>query len=246
MVDKVPLIETPGERRVPVVSVLLPSRGINVSEFTFDIGQMLIVTTLEQRKAGQFDFEVKRKGGTYIDINRCELMKAALYNKDGSATDVTHILWVDDDMTFPPDALLHLLSLNVPFVGANYSRRKFPLEPVAIKTIEPGKKLYTTDESTGLEQVEALGFGLCMIRRDVVDAIEFPWCETHYDRVKKRWVGEDVDFCQKAATAGFPPFVDHDLSKQVTHMGNMAFTLEHANKYLETRNQLLDLAGSAE
>lgn len=229
----------------PVVAVLIPSRGSNVSEFTFDLAQMLALTSVSPPVVERrLEYVLKRKGGTYVDINRCELVQDAFKDPD-----VTHILWLDDDMGFPADTMLHLLSRNMPFVGANYSRRKFPLEHVAVKHVgPPGVKLVTNRESKGVEQCEAIGFGVCLIRRDVIESVEFPWFDQHWDKANRRWVGEDVDFCLRATAAGFPPFVDHDLSQQVTHHGIVAHTCDHANEYQRVRNEKLaqhklDLAG---
>jgi hypothetical protein len=54
--------------------------------------------------------------------------------------------------------------------------------------------------------------------------MEPPWFHVPWDAEKMRYeCGEDVYFCKKATAAGFEILLDHDLSKDVYHIGNMEF-----------------------
>jgi hypothetical protein len=41
------------------------------------------------------------------------------------------------------------------------------------------------------------------------------------------YIGEDVFFCQKAAAAGFKIWIDHDVSKEIGHIGTFEFKHDH-------------------
>ena len=86
---------------------------------------------------------------------------------------------------------------------------------------------------TGLERVEAIGFGVCLTRADVLWDVGFPWFETRRDEKLGVNVGEDVDFCIKARAAGHDVFVDHGLSHEVRHIGSMEYSVAHAVAFQE-------------
>jgi len=178
--------------------------------------------------------------GTYVHSARNELLREALRQE------VDYILWLDSDMRFPPDTLLRLLSHRIPgLVGANYSTKDFPGRFVAIKEVTkpgvPGKVLVTDDDSEGLEEVEAIGFGVCLLDMTAVQHLDpedpdfhpffFEWVEgmgTQY--------GEDVLFCNSLREEGKRIFVDHDLSKVVAHIGDYEYTTGHAALSEEMKN----------
>jgi hypothetical protein len=119
-------------------------------------------------------------------------------------------------------------------VGINYAQRGVPSDFVAIKTVglgAAGVKLRTTDESTGLEEVEAMGFGMVLMKTSALtgmpDPDEVPWFQNRH-LGGEQWMGEDVFFCERFREAGGRIFVDHDLSKECRHVGQFEYTLAHA------------------
>lgn len=216
-----------GPRRVPnKVQVSIPTRGDNRHEFTFDFARLMTWTQANLVEAGM-GLTMQFVAGTYVHSNRCKLVEMALNDPD-----VTHILWLDDDMRFPQDAIYKLLLHHVPIVGANYPHRIEPLSPVAIKQMYPPLGLHTTPESRGLESVEVIGFGVCLMERQVFEKVPFPWFEQVYDRTLKTWVGEDSRFCIGAREAGYTVWVDHDISKEVQHMGMRSVTHADSAEWL--------------
>jgi hypothetical protein len=66
--------------------------------------------------------------------------------------------------------------------------------------------------TTGLIELDAIGFGFVAIKSEVFEKIKFPWFET-YEKVRERDgvvlnYGEDFNFCQKALKAGFKVYGD--------------------------------------
>lgn len=127
-----------------------------------------------------------------------------------------HLLWLDSDQIFPPDALSRLLAHNEPFVGCNYSRRGEPAGPTA-KGLG-GEPLWTSLDAARarkVEEVEGLGFGVCLTAASVFEKVQRPWFDA---------IAEDYDFCRKARSAGFRILVDHHLSWEIGHVGERIYT----------------------
>lgn len=144
--------------------------------------------------------------------------------EDSLLEGATHVMFLDSDMTFPEDALHRLFSRNEPFVAANYVQRCLPTRPNAIGMLDMPK--HTDEDSTGIEEVQSVGFGCCLIRAEVFDAMPRPWFDTYWyqkEDGRRLIIGEDVYFCHKARHAGFKIYIDHDLSQTVTHIGQMEF-----------------------
>ena len=134
----------------------------------------------------------------------------------------THILWIDSDMKFPRDALHRLLARNEAIVGCNYTRRAPPYTPSTSDLDE--KPVYTREDSEGLEAVGIIGFGVLLTHVAVFDSLSQPWF-TQYDN---GYCTEDVPWARKVREAGHTIWVDHDLSKEVAHIGSVAFTYADA------------------
>jgi hypothetical protein len=154
-------------------------------------------------------------GHTYIHCGRELVLEAAM--KRG----MTDLLWLDTDMTFPRTAALKLAAHNVPVVGCNYrARRQGSGQFTAHR--ENGERVETTEASTGLEAVGTLGFGCLLLRLDVVPRLHRPWFR-HGLNEHGGDVGEDFVFCRALREAGFRIYLDHDLSKDIGHVGTYTY-----------------------
>jgi hypothetical protein len=138
----------------------------------------------------------------------------------------THILWIDSDQVFPADVIHRLAAHRKMYVGANIVTRKIPMVPSALGlNLE---KLWTRPESKGLEQVASIGTGVALLNTKVFAELEVPYFESYFHKDFGRYVGEDVDFCNKMRAKGIPVFVDHDLSKDIEHLGEFAYSFPTA------------------
>jgi hypothetical protein len=207
----------------PKISIALPSHENVPVRFAYDLASLYAVTVGTVPEDWQIGLTLK--SGTYVHAARQELAESAL------AQGITHMMWVDSDMSFPRDGLLRLLAHNKDIVGCNYSTRGLPASPVAIKEAgndeKIGRKLQTTPESTGIEEVDAIGFGFVLMKTRVLAALPKgkPWFWFEYLPKRKQMIGEDVYFCNLARKAGFKIYVDHDLSKSVNHLGQFEYAL---------------------
>ena len=106
-------------------------------------------------------------------------------------------------------------------------------------------------ESTGLQAVDHLGMGCVLLDARVFTKIEPPAFEFLTERTRAEdgtlvdWltVGEDVTFCRKLRDAGFEVLLDHDLSKDVYHVGEFRYGHEHCEERLSEADRA-DLAAA--
>ncbi len=146
--------------------------------------------------------------------NRHNLVRAAQEMK------VSHIMWLDDDMTFPADTLVRLLKTGFPIIGANCTTRALPIVPTAVKN----DRRISSEGRHGLESIDQFGMAVVLTKTSIFDEIELPWFKMEWDaRFPDTYMSEDMYFCRKAKTAGFKIVIDHDLSNQIGHIGEMTF-----------------------
>ena len=140
-------------------------------------------------------------------------------------SDFDYAWWVDSDMKFPIDAPLKLLKRGVPLVGANYRRRRFPNPGFTGMMGQAGQftELVTDDNSPPMQKVDVLPHGMVLVHRSVYEKIPQPHYLQEYVTELILEIGEDIFFCNKAKEAGFDVWVDHDLSKEIAHIGIFHF-----------------------
>lgn len=187
----------------PVVAIGIPTTGNPHWRFSADLmGLQMVGNSI-----------VLWQPRTMIDTARNVLVEKALSN-----VDVTHLLMIDDDMTFKPDALKKLIENDVDIVAGLAFKRTPNYAPCVYM-----KKHGTNDHYAILpevfQEVDVVGTGFILIKREVLEKIKSPRFETWYDKenIDKHW-SVDFDFCMKAKAAGFKVFVDPMV--EVGHIGN--------------------------
>lgn len=208
------------------VMIAVPSHDSLPALFAYDLAQMMgfLGANYVGEQIGSIGLTFV--AGTYVHSARQQLAQEAI--RQG----VDYVLWLDSDMRFPRDILIRLLKHREDIVGINYSNRGVPPGFVAIKSISPPEKLVTGPDSTGLEEVEAVGFGAVLMRGRVLRTLmekhtstPLFWYDLNDDG---GLVGEDVFFCRLAREHGFEVKVDHDLSKECGHIGLLEYKPDHA------------------
>lgn len=216
----------------PKIAICVPAHDHVPMLFAYDLANLVGFSTAALD--GDVEIGLNVVTATYAHTARNQLAEHVL------SVGATHVLWIDADMRFPRDALLRLLRHNVAMVGINYSTRGVPPKFVAIKRIglEPGVKserLVTAPDSTGIEDVEAIGFGLVLMKARVLADVwnSGPAFGHEYMPETGQWVGEDVWFCRRARASGHRILVDHDLSRECAHVGTFEYRPEHACAVME-------------
>lgn len=149
-----------------------------------------------------------------ITDNRNNLVKHA--QKEGAS----HILFIDSDMTFPPDALQRLLSYDLDLVCATASKRDESCRDMI------GIPTNADDGFTNkaLVEMDSIGLPFMLIKMDVFEKIPKPYfAEPERDGDV---VPEDSYFCQKVKSAGFKIFCDLALSLHLGHLGIKEYRIE--------------------
>ena len=157
------------------------------------------------------------------------------------------LLFIDADLSWEPEQALALIRSEEHLVGGSYPWKAFPLEVMFNPTDEHKQKygggrtqgafLKFSEEANGLGEVAVkhlpTGF-MCMTRSvltELKDTYAAPYDyrgETHWEFfaagvVGGQYLSEDWDFCEKAAAAGFQPYLN--VNCVVTHHGNFAYDI---------------------
>jgi hypothetical protein len=140
-------------------------------------------------------------------------------------SDFDYIWWVDSDMKFPIDAPLRLLQRNVPIVGVNYRRRRFPNPNFTGMKGSPGSfvEFQTTNDSPPMELIDVLPHGCVLVHRSVYEKIQGPHYLQEFIPELNLEIGEDIFFCQQVQKAGYEIWCDQELSREVAHIGIFHF-----------------------
>lgn len=148
----------------------------------------------------------------------------------------THLLWLDDDHVFNPDMLVYLARHDLECVSALYYGRTGRILPVAyVKDNDPDKyKHYPLIEvPETLVEVDAVGFGALLMRREMLKRVEYPYFMFEN-------CGEDIYFCANAKEAGAK--IHLDGSYRLGHIGepNIVSHQDHLRYMEENRDEFAD------
>lgn len=129
----------------------------------------------------------------------------------------THILFIDDDMTFPEDTIEQLLANNKPIVGVLSYSRMLPLKPTV--QFEGGEvpEILPTEPF----KCRQVGTGVALIDCDVFKKLVTPWFKFELSPTGKIINGEDGYFCDMAKEAGFEVWCDPRLP--IGHIGDYTY-----------------------
>lgn len=150
-----------------------------------------------------------------IDEARNKLVEYALEQN------ATHVLFIDDDMIFPPEAAIQLLNHDVDIVTGLAFRRKAPYHPCIFRT--DGKDIYAIESiNKGLVPIDCCGSAFILIKTEVFKRMPKPWY-VYADKsfgiyADQGGLGEDMSFTLKAKNLGFDVMCDTDLI--ITHLGD--------------------------
>jgi GT2 family glycosyltransferase len=164
-----------------------------------------------------------------IDTARNQIVTSALQDPN-----CTHVLFIDDDMLFPTDTLLKLLSHDKDIVGVQAFKRREKYEPCVY--IKKEDKFYPA-LIREFSEVDAIGTGVLLVKIGVFKKLKFPWFYTGYDPDGTHW-SVDFNFCKDATKEGYKIFCDPDMS--IGHIGDskvigiqdFAAKMEHNNTKL--------------
>lgn len=151
-----------------------------------------------------------------IHTNREQLCKRAI------EAEMTHLLFLDDDMVFEPGILEVLLGRRQPVVCTNYLIKTEPAKDFVAVSLE-GHRVQTRSHSTGLVPIAYSGFGVSLFEIEVFKKTPQPWFMPKFLAETDSYTTEDNPFYERVREAGFEVFLDQDASKLVSHVGNKSW-----------------------
>jgi glycosyltransferase involved in cell wall biosynthesis len=140
------------------------------------------------------------------------------------------MLNVDSDIIMPNHALTCLLDCQTDTAAISsgiYVQRKPHqkiLEVYVPNPVTGGHQHMSMEEADPprVAPVSAVGFGCCLVRRDVYERVGEPWHEYHNHVNFDKTVSEDVDFCVKATNLGYQVVAHTGL-----RLGHITSTILH-------------------
>lgn len=203
-----------GERLQGRVMIAVPSRNNSWwSDFGLSLAAMTAATAYE---APNVSMVLDNTFGSGLAMNRIKLCQAAIKRN------CTHVLFLDDDMRIPMHTLMMLMAHDKDIIAANCARKELPPRSTA-KGFD-GNCVRTTKNSHKLEEVMSIGTAVMLIKTSVLLSLPQPWFAEVYNKETGNSIGEDVFFCNLARENGFKIWIEHDVSKEVIHMGGFEFS----------------------
>jgi hypothetical protein len=191
-----------------------PTRDTVPASFAVDVAQLYSYT----REHGPWgsDVTVGFVASTYIHVGREWFLDAAI--KQGA----THVLWLDTDMSVPRETAVLLFHHETPQDGVHACNYRVRQESGLFTACVGDQRVSTTAYTTGLQKVDYVGMGVMLMRTDVVAGLGRPWFRHGLNEMGGD-IGEDVLFCRGLTNAGHTIYIDHDLSKEVGHIGQHTY-----------------------
>lgn len=170
-----------------------------------------------QRQQGTFTLTVH---GQSPAAARNTIIERALENN------MTHVLFIDDDMIYEPDSLIRLMQHDVDIVTGLYLVRSFPHRPAFFdKAYNNGRCKYATmspefgidNGKPGLVKGVNCGLGFVLISTEVFKKLDKPY--VRLGEIEKDGWCDDVGFFNRCRAAGYDVYCD--TSVQIGHISNM-------------------------
>ena len=166
--------------------------------------------------------------GTYIGNQRNLL----IHNMTSSRIDQklpegeTHYLFLDSSNTIGTTEVERLLNHDLDIVSAAYTprgNRNYYCAGNAVYKDGLLKKEYIPATTTGLIEVDIVGAGALLVKREVFEKLEYPWFRHEWVRFEMDGIkyqaqtGEDIGFCLLAKANGYKIYVDCDCISEHYH-----------------------------
>jgi hypothetical protein len=200
------------------VLIAVPTAGMVPMGFTYSLVNLIshhAAFGIPTRKEAKVTLGLQTIQSSCIHSNREQLAAAAV------SEGYTHLMFLDDDMTFHQTILEIMLGRRQPVVVTNYLVKSHDPQFVAIGLDE--KRVITSQESTGTIPVIYSGFGASLFEIEVFKKTPQPWFQTIFDAPANAYTTEDFAFFERVRGAGFDVLLDQDASKLLGHIGRKAW-----------------------
>jgi glycosyltransferase involved in cell wall biosynthesis len=148
--------------------------------------------------------------GLYIDYNRNQIVDMAIAN--GSEC----LMFIDSDISFPPDGIQRLLDHDKDIIGGYYNTRRGN-NPVRV--FDEAGNVVIRDIPSEPFQCAVLPTGFMLIQLSCLAKLQRPYFNTITHT--KGTIGEDVVFCKAATDAGLEIWCDPTIP--LGHVGKKIY-----------------------
>lgn len=225
MGSELPLsISVPKDRYMKITLAICTNRGVRPKT------AQCLLELVNYSKEIDFQVLVAERGYTVAE-NRNYCVEQA--KRNGSE----YLLFIDDDMTFPPNTLESLLSHKKEVVGVRSYSRCFPLsQTVGVQDkngdyMHPNKHMpHQLELPPELTEVYFVGMGIGLIDLKVFEKIKSPYFMFTYDKNGQVKNGEDGTFCAKVKKEGMKVWCDPTIP--VGHLGEHEFKRQIDNEII--------------
>ena len=196
------------------LTIAVPTAGRVNASFAYSLAGMVSSFAgrgMPTRPEAALEVKMDVIESSVIHSNRCKLVRRALDSEQ------THLIFLDDDMTFEPNVIEILLGRRHPIVVTNYLIKTEDEQFVAVDL--NSQRVATRKDSTGLQKIMYSGFGLSCFEMDVFKRTPQPWFLPKFIAEENTYTTEDMPFFERVREAGFDVLLDHDASKLVAHVG---------------------------
>lgn len=132
----------------------------------------------------------------------------------------THLIIVDGDMVFDPDAFVRLIDRNVDMVGANYNKREPGFKPIIRMKNEDGSLRVPSElPKEAMAKVFSVGGGFWCAKVSMLKQLDQPYFDMPF--VNGVLYGDDVYFCKLINDAGFTVWCDTTM--KLYHIGDYPY-----------------------
>lgn len=184
------------------VAVAVPCLDMVAADFAFSLAALMSRRAYDPKLRKAADVALIHQSGSIIMDARNALVARA------QEMNASHVLFLDSDMTFPPDTLDRLLAHHKPVVAATYVKRTGDHGMLG----EP-----LMNEHFGLRPYRTIPLGCALINMNVFEKLPRPYFR--YVTTERGTISEDTWFCLQCEEAKVPIYVDPKLTAEVGHVG---------------------------
>jgi len=181
-----------------------------------------------------------------IDTARNETVQLFLDEDDGD-----YLLFLDTDMTHPPDLPHRLVKHRLDLVTGRYNGRREPFHTIAMRKTGPGPNDYQSidklvDPLRGVVPIDAAGAGCLLIARRVLEDVRRHVGADEWFRYQDsprgiRTVSEDMFFFEQARAIGHYAFLDCDAI--CGHVGNFVVNADWHEPFKARAREIAEARG---
>lgn len=140
---------------------------------------------------------------------------------------VSHVLFIDSDIAFEPEAINKLMAQNKDIVGGLYFRKQRPHKPTI--GMKNGKRIETPEvwSNSAPFEVFSIGTGFLLVKTEVFESISPKWFG--FGQFHGQEMGEDVFFCRKAQAKKYKVWCDPTV--KIAHVGEYLYDQQDYELY---------------